>query len=107
MLEQMSAPALNTCAKILEEVCEPKRTVILQALVYRHQSKAVRVNMKEPEGLEPLRKIYEIKSFSNKEHRLSEASMGMLVRSSEYCRPVKKVVPLCVGNNWNGLQPFH
>ena len=90
ILEQMSAPALNTCANILEEVCEPKRTVLLQALVYIHESKALRVKMKEPEGLEPLRKIDEIKSFSNKELRLSIESMGTLVRSSEHCRPVKK-----------------
>ena len=90
MLEQMSAPALNTCTKILKEDCEPKETLLLQALVYIHQSKPLRVNIKKPEELEHLRKIDEIGRFSNKELRLSKESKGTLVRSSENCGPVRK-----------------
>ena len=90
MLEQMSAPALSACAKVIKEGCEPKRKLLLQALVDVHQSKPVRVNMKEPEEIEPLRKIDEIRRFSNKELRLSKESMGTLVRPNEYCGPVKK-----------------
>ena len=46
--------------------------------------------MKEPEEIEPLRKINEIRRFSMKELRLSKESMGTLVRPSEYCGPVRK-----------------
>ena len=50
----------------------------------------MRVNMKEPEELEPMRKIDEIRRFSNKELRLTKESMGALPKSSEYCGPIKK-----------------
>ena len=46
--------------------------------------------MKEPEELEPMRKIDEIRRFSNKELRLTKESMGALPKSSEYCGPIKK-----------------
>ena len=46
--------------------------------------------MKEPEELEPMRKIDEIRRFSNKELRLAKESMGALPKSSEYCGPVNK-----------------
>ena len=77
MLKQMPATALSTCAKVIQEGCEPKRTLMLQALVDVHQSKPMRVNMKEPEELESLRKIYEIRIYeiSNKELKLSEEAM--------------------------------
>ena len=59
-LEQMSVPALNTCAKMLRESTELPNTFPLQALMDIHQSKPMRVNMKEPKKLEPLKKIVEI-----------------------------------------------
>ena len=74
MLEQMSAPVLSACAKVIKEGCEPKRKLLRQALVDVHQSKP----MKEPEELEPLRKIDEIRRFSDNELRLSKESMGRL-----------------------------
>ena len=46
--------------------------------------------MKEPEELEPMRKIEEIRRFSNKELRLTKESMGALPKSSEYCGPIRK-----------------
>ena len=50
----------------------------------------MRVNMKEPEELEPMRKKDEIRRFSNKELRLTKESMGALPKSNEYCRPIRK-----------------
>ena len=50
----------------------------------------MRVNMKEPMELEPMKKIDEIKKFSDKVMRLSKESMGALPRSSEYCGPIRK-----------------
>ena len=46
--------------------------------------------MKEPEELEPMRKIDETWRFSNKELRLIKESMGALPKSSEYCGQIKK-----------------
>ena len=46
--------------------------------------------MKEPEELEPMRKVDEIRRFSNKELRLTKESMGALPKSSEYCGPIRK-----------------
>ena len=43
--------------------------------------------MKEPEELEPMRKI---RRFSNKELRLTKESMGALPKSIEYCGPIRK-----------------
>ena len=48
MLEQISVPALNTCAKMLREVNDRAKTLYLQSLLFIHQSKPMRVNMKEP-----------------------------------------------------------
>ena len=42
------------------------------------------------EELEPMRKIDEIRRFSNKELRHTKESMGALPKSSEYCGPIKK-----------------
>ena len=46
--------------------------------------------MEEPEELEPMRKIDEIRRFSNKEMRLTEESMGALPKSIENRGPIKK-----------------
>ena len=90
MIEQFSVPALNTCVKMLREGDERAKALLLLALLDRQQSKPMRVNMKEPEELEPMRKIDEIRRFSNKELRLTKKSMGALPKSSEYCGPIKK-----------------
>ena len=90
MIEQISVPALNTCVKMLREGDERVRSLLLLALLDIHQSKPMRVNMKEPEELEPMRKIDEIRRFSNKELRLTKESMGALPKSNEYCGPIRK-----------------
>ena len=90
MIEQMSVPALNTCVKILREGDERAKALLLLALLDEHQSKPMRVNMKEPVELEPMKKIDEIRKFSNKELRLTKESMGAMPNSSEYCGPIRK-----------------
>ena len=50
----------------------------------------MRVNMKEPVELEPMKNIDKIRRFSNKEMRLTKISMGALPKSSEYCGPIRK-----------------
>ena len=89
-IEQISVPALNTCVKMLRESDERVKALLLLALLDMHQSKPMRVNMKEPEEREPMRKIDEIRRFSNKELRLTEESIGALPKSSEYCGPIRK-----------------
>ena len=89
MTEQISVQALNTCVKMLRERDERAKALLLLALLDMHQSKPMRVNMKEPEELEPMRKIDEIRRFSIKELRLTKESMGALLKSSEYCGPIK------------------
>ena len=90
MIEQISVPALNICVKMLRDVDERAKALLLLALLDIHQSKPMRVNMKEPVELEPMKKIDEIRRFSNKEMRLSKESMGALPKSSEYCGPIRK-----------------
>ena len=90
MTEQISVPALNTCVKMLREGDARAKALLLLALLDMHQSQPMRVNMKEPEELEPMRKIDEIRRFSNKELTLTKESMGALPKSSEYCAPIKK-----------------
>ena len=90
LIEQISVPALNTCVKMLRESNERTKALFLLALLDMQQSKPMRVNMKEPEELEPMKKIDEIRRFSNKELRLTKESMGALPKSSEYCGPIKK-----------------
>ena len=90
MMEQISVPALNICVKMLREGDERAKALLMPALLDMQQSKPVRVNMKEREELEPLRKIDEVRRFSNKELRLTKESMGALPKSSEYCGPIKK-----------------
>ena len=65
-------------------------TLHVQALLDIHQRKPMRVNMKEPVELEPMKKIDKIRRFSNKELRLRKESMGALPRSSEYSGPIRK-----------------
>ena len=82
MIEQNSVPA--------REGDERAKALLLLALLDMHQSKPMRVNMKEPVELEPMRKIDEIRRFSNKELSLTKKSMGALPKSSEYCGPIRK-----------------
>ena len=49
MIEQISVPALNTCVKMLREGDERAKAFLLLSLLDMHQSKPMRVNMKEPE----------------------------------------------------------
>ena len=91
LIEQISVPALNTCVKMLREGDERAKASLFLALLEMHEIKPMRVNMKEPEELEPMRKIDEIRRFSNKELRLTKESMGALPKSSEYCGPIKNM----------------
>ena len=90
LIEQIPVPVLNTCVKMLREGDERTKALSLPALLDMQQSKPMRVNMKEPEELEPMKKVDEIRRFSNKELRLTKESMGSLPKSSEYCGPIKK-----------------
>ena len=90
LIEHISVPALNICVKMLREGDERVKALLLLALQDMHQSKPMRVNMKEPEELESRRKIDEIRRFSNKELRLTKESMAALPKSSEYCGPIRK-----------------
>ena len=90
MIEQISVPALKICVKMLRDGDERAKALLLLALLDIHQSKPMRVNMKEPVELEPMKKIDEIRRFSNKEMRLSKESIGALPKSSEYCGPIRK-----------------
>ena len=81
MIEQISVPALNTCVKMLREGDERAKALLLLALLDMQQSKPMRVNFKEPEELEPMRKIDEIRRFSNKELRLTKESVSTVDRS--------------------------
>ena len=83
MIEQISVPALNTCVEMLRDGDERVKSLLLLSLLDLHQSKPMRVNMKEPVELEPMKKIDEIRRFSNKELRL-------IKESSEYSGPIRK-----------------
>ena len=85
MIEQISVPALNTCVKMLREGDERAKALLLLAPLDMQQSKPMRVNMKEPEEIEPMRKIDEIRRFSNKELRPTKKAMG------HYRNPVNTV----------------
>ena len=85
MIEQISVPALNTRIKMLREGDERVKALLLLALLDIHQSKPMKVNMKPAVELEPMKKIDEIRTFSNKELRLTKESMGAVPKSSEYC----------------------
>ena len=73
MIEQMSVPALNTCVKMLREGNERAKALFLLALLDMHQSKPMRVNMKEPVELETMRQIDEIGRFSNVQEQIPSA----------------------------------
>ena len=75
---------------MLREGDEPAKTLLLLALLDMHQNKPMPVNMKEPVELEPMRKIDEIRRFSNKELRLTKESIGALPNSSEDFGPIRK-----------------
>ena len=90
MIEQISVPALNTCVKVLREGDERAKGLLLLELLDIHQSKPMRVNMKEPVELEPMKKIDEIRRFSNKEMSITKESMGGLSKFSENCGPIRK-----------------
>ena len=90
MIEQISVPVLNTCVKMLREGDERAKALLLLAFLDIHQSKSMRVNMKKPVELKPMKKNDEIWRFSNQEMRLSKESMGALPKSSEYCGPIRK-----------------
>ena len=90
LIEQISVPALNTCVKMLREGDERVKALLLLALLDMHQSRPMRVKLKEPEELEPMRNIDEIRRFSNKDLRLTKESMGALPKSNEYCGPIRK-----------------
>ena len=64
MIEEISVPALSTCVKMLREVDERAKALLLLTLLDMHQSKPMRVNMKDLVELEPMRKIDEIRRFS-------------------------------------------
>ena len=107
MIEQISVPALNTCVKMLRESDERAKALLLLALLDIHQSKPMRVNMKEPVELESIKMIDEIRRFSNKEMRLTKESMGALPKSSEYCGPIrKKSYNYVSGNVGMAYNPF-
>ena len=89
-IEQISVPALNSCVKMLREGDERATALLLLALLDVHQSKPMRVNIKEPVELEPMRKIDEIRRFSNKELRITKKFMGALPKPHEYCGPIRK-----------------
>ena len=82
--------ALNTCVKMLREGDERAKALLSLALLDIYQSKPMRVNMKEPVELYPMKKIDEIIRFSNKELRLTKESLGELPTSSEHCGPIRK-----------------
>ena len=99
--------ALNTCVKMLREGDERTEALLLFALLDIHQKKPMRVKMKEPVELEPMKKIDEIGSFSNKEMRLKKESTGALPKSSEYCGPIGKKSYSYVSGILGMNQPFH
>ena len=90
MIEHISVPAVNTCFKMLREGGERAKVLLLTAFLDIHQSKPMRVNMKESVELEPMKKTDEISRFSNKEMRLTNDSMAALPKSSEYYGPISK-----------------
>ena len=90
MLEQISVPALSTCVKMLRKGDERAKALLLLALLDLNQSKPMRVNMKEPVEQYAMKKIDEIRRFSNNELRLTKESMGAVPKTSEYCEPIRK-----------------
>ena len=93
--------------KMLKEGDERAKTLLLLALFDIYQSKPMRVNMKKPVELEPMKKMDEIRRFSNKELRLTKESMETLPKSSENCGPIrKKTYSYVSGNIGMAYNPF-
>ena len=90
----------------MREGSEPAKTLLLQALLDIHQSKPMRVNIKKPVDLEPLKKIDEIQRLSNKELRLSKESMCTLQKPSENCGPIRKPYHCLSGIVGMAYNPF-
>ena len=59
----------------MRECSDRAKTLLLQKLLDKNQSKPMRVNMKEPVELEPMKKVDETRRFSNEELRLTKMSM--------------------------------
>ena len=55
----------------MKEGDEKAKALLLEDLLDIYQSKPMRVNLKEPVELEPMKKIDEIRRFSNKEMTLN------------------------------------
>ena len=107
IIEQISVPELSTCVKMLREGDERAKALLLLPLLDMHQSKSMRVNMKVPVELEPMRKIEEIRRFSSNELRLTKESMGALPKSSLILwTNQKEVLQLRVRNHRDSVQPF-
>ena len=84
-----------------------EQKLFLLALLDIYQSKPMRLNMKQPVELEQMKKLDEIRRFSNKELRLSKESMGALPRSSGYCGSIrKKSYGYVSGNTGMAYNPF-
>ena len=90
MIEQILVPALNTCVNMLREGEKRAKAFLSLALLDIHQSKPMRVNMKEPVELKSMKKNFEIRRFSNKEMRLTKEFIRALPNPSEYCGPIKE-----------------
>ena len=101
MLEQISVPALNTCAKMLREDNDRAKTLLLQALSNIHQSKPMRVNMKEPVELEPMKKVDKIRRFSNKELRLTKESSVRMATDVLQVTETESASQYCRRRRWN------
>ena len=84
MIEQISVPALNTCVKMLREGDERAKALLLLALLDIYQSKTMRVNMKEPVELEPMKKVDEMIRFSNQEMKLTAPSVPKSDNRAEF-----------------------
>ena len=92
---------------MLREGDERAKALLLLAPLVIHQSKPMRVNLKEPVELDSMKKIEEIRRFSNKEMKLTNESMGALPKSNEYCGPFRKNSYSYVsGLIWLAYNPF-
>ena len=58
--------AKHLAEKIMNKGREPRQTLLIQALVDIHQRKSLKLNMKEPLELEPLRTIDKIRKITTK-----------------------------------------
>ena len=85
-LEQVSAPALNTCARLFEEGSDPERKLLLQALVDIHKSVQLIIIIQNHWG----RAFDEDNGIIfSKKLRLTKEFMENFVKSSELCGPIR------------------